>query len=73
MERLTIHFILKNGKDFTVKCSEFEVERSWITGDITEYKIKGIVDNNPIFIDMTEVAAIIQELPGEKAGGDDDG
>ena len=66
MKPITIRFILKSGKEFDVKCSEFTIEKSKITGAPVGYNINGIIENKPLFIDLTEVDAILRVLSDEK-------
>lgn len=58
MDKMQVRVILKSGAEFSVECSEFNIEEK---GDrISGYWIKGILHNTPLFINTGEVAAIIQ-------------
>ena len=57
----SIRFILKNGCSFTVQCVEAEVTIA--DGEITGYKLSGIILNRPLFIDIEQIAAVISENP----------
>ncbi len=58
-EKKQIRFILKNGYEFIVKCSKFSLEKNGF-GDITSYSIEGIVENKPLYLDISQVAAIVR-------------
>lgn len=71
MKLVSLRFILKNGSEFTVKCAEYSFERHRITDQLLSYKLKGITENNPIFVDLSEVAAVIRLVQDEQEGGDE--
>lgn len=56
-----VRFILKNGCTFTVQCEEASV--TVCNGEITGYKLSGIIQNRPLFIDIEQIAAVIDENP----------
>ena len=56
-----IRFILKNGCEFTVQCKEASV--TIFDGEITGYKLSGIVQNKPLYIDIEHIVAVISEDP----------
>ena len=56
-----VRFILKNGCTFTVQCEEASV--TVCNGEITGYKLSGIVQNRPLYIDIEQIVAVISEDP----------
>ncbi len=58
---MSIRIILKNGVEFTIKCSEFTLDKNAF-GEIVSYKIDGVVENKPVYIDFGQVAAIVRVL-----------
>ena len=68
MAKMSIRIILKSGAAFTVKCDSFSVNRNGL-GVTTGYEFKGITENKPIDIDMTQVAAVVRVLSDEIVEG----
>lgn len=64
MGKMSIRIILKSGADFTVKCDEFSLEKNGF-GQITEYNIKAISENKPVYLDFDQVAAIVRKYSDE--------
>lgn len=64
MAKMSIRFILKSGSEFTVKCDNVTVKRNGL-GVVTGYDFKGITENKPLDVDMTQVAAVIRVLSDE--------
>ena len=71
MPKMTIRIILKSGVVFDVKCTEFKLTRNGL-GNGVEYDIKGIIENQPIYIDLEQVAAIVRTLLEEGAEDEQD-
>lgn len=61
---MTIQVILKSGMTFDIKCSTFTLERNGL-GEVVSYDIKGITANKPVYLDFSEVAAIVRTLGDE--------
>nr|DAJ90259.1 MAG TPA: hypothetical protein [Bacteriophage sp.] len=59
MPKMTIRVILKNGSEFTIKCDKFTLKQNGL-GEVNEYKIEGITENKPIYLDFEQVAAIVR-------------
>lgn len=59
-----IRFILKSGAEFTMKCESFTLSRNGLN-QITSWKAKGIVENKPLEIDFSQVAAIVRVYSNE--------
>ena len=72
MAKMSIRFILKSGAEFTVKCENVTIKRNGL-GGIVGYDFKGITENKPLDVDMTQVAAVIRVLSDEIAEGAEDG
>lgn len=56
---MTIQVILKSGVMFEIKCSAFTLKSNGL-GQVVGYDIKGITANKPVYLDFTEVAAIVR-------------
>lgn len=69
MKPVSLRFILKNGSEFTVKCTEYTFEQSKVTNGLLYFKLKGVTENNPIFVNLSEVAAVIRLVQDEQEGG----
>lgn len=59
-----IRFILKSGAEFTMKCDSFTLHRNGLN-QITGWEAKGILENKPLEIDFSEVAAIVRLCSNE--------
>ncbi len=56
---ITVRIFLRNGTVLPdIKCREFTLGRSNITGGITSYNIKGIEGPKPLHIDCNEIVAV---------------
>ena len=64
MSKMSIQIILKNGAGFTVKCDSFTLKRNGLN-QVTGYDIKGITENQPVYLDFEQVAAIVRTLSDE--------
>ena len=78
MPKMTVRIILKSGAEFSVKCDKFTIKRNGL-GQVTEYDIQGITENNPVYLDWEQVAAVVRvfsderEQDGERKEGADNG
>ena len=76
MTKMTVRIILKCGAEFSVKCDKFAITRNRLD-QVTGYKIEGITDNKPIYLDWEQVAAVVRvysdecEQDGERKEGVD--
>ena len=61
--RVKIRF--KSGFELLITCDEFTINTNMMTGEITGYNIKGIADNNPLFIRVEDIECIFQEMNDE--------
>lgn len=61
MARQNIRIILKSGKEFVVVCDEFTCKYSGVTGGLASCKYEGATQNIPLYLDMDQIAAILQE------------
>lgn len=61
---MTIQVILKSGVTFVIKCSSFTLKRNGLD-QVVGYDIKGITANKPVYLDFSEVAAIVRTLEDE--------
>lgn len=61
MDKKKIHIILKSGSEFVITCDNFEGEMDRITGELVSYSCDGIIGNRPLYLNLKEVAAILQE------------
>ena len=55
---MTIVFRFKDGFELPVECESFECGTNSMTGHISNYKIKGITNNKPIFISLDDVMCV---------------
>ena len=58
--RIIIRF--RSGYELPITCEEFGISKNAYTGEISEYDIKGIKDNKPIFIRSEDVECIYREM-----------
>ena len=56
----------KSGFELPITCEKFTFSRSNITGEITNYSIKGIEDNKPIFFRAEDIECIWQKMDALK-------
>lgn len=54
-----VRFILINGSDFTVHCENAKI--TTVGGKITEYTLTNVTHNRPLYIDINQIAAVIDE------------
>lgn len=59
MDKFTV--VLKNGFSFTTACENVTITYSTITGEACKLKYEGARKNIPIYIDVSQIAAVIQE------------
>lgn len=61
----SVRIILKSGKEFTVKCEKFVVSEN-IGGGLAGYEIDGIIENRPVYLDVSDVSAVVDVLSDEE-------
>lgn len=61
MYKQKIRVILKSGSEFVITCDSFEGEKDRGTGELLSYFCEGITENRPLYLDLKQVAAILQE------------
>ena len=66
MPKMTIRVILKSGAEFAIKCDEFTLTRNGFQ-QVTGYNVKGITENKPVYLDFSEVAAVVRLISDESA------
>ena len=54
-----VRIILKNGVDFVTECDRCIAKANGY-GQLTEIRYEGVSKNFPMFVDIKEIAAIIQ-------------
>ena len=64
---MTIVFRFRDGFELPVECESFEYGTDVMTGHISNYKIKGITDNKPIYVSLNDVICIWRKV-GEQDG-----
>ena len=52
----------KSGFELPITCDSFSIDTNAITGEITEYDIRGIKDNKPIFFRPEDVECIFRDM-----------
>lgn len=55
---MTIVFRFRDGFELPVECESFECSTNSMTGQISNYKIKGITDNKPLFVSLDDVICV---------------
>lgn len=58
-KKLQMRIILKNGTDFVTDCDKFTTKTNGY-GQLSEISYTGVTKNLPLFVDLNEIAAIIQ-------------
>lgn len=58
--RIIVRF--KSGFELPITCDSFSMTQDPITNEITEYEIKGITDNKPIFFHSEDVECIFRDM-----------
>lgn len=61
MNKKKIRIILKNGSEFVITCDSFEGEIDRETGELFSFSCEGITENRPLYLNLKQVAAILQE------------
>lgn len=56
-----VRFILKNGKEIPVVCESCEISTNKLTGELVSYSLKGIKGKYPLYVRISEIAALIDE------------
>lgn len=64
MSKITIRVILKSGSEFAIKCDKFTINQNGF-GQATGYKIEGITENKPVYLDFEQVAAFVRVFSDE--------
>lgn len=64
MTKMTVRIILKSGAEFSVKCDKFTITRNGLN-QVTGYEIKWITENNPVYLDWGQVAAVVRVYSDE--------
>ena len=59
-----IRFIFKSGAEFTMKCKSFTLTRNSL-GQATRWEADGIIENKPLEINFSEIAAIVRVYSNE--------
>ena len=58
---IKVRIILKNGIEFVVTCKKAVCSHNNLTGEMTNFKYEGATKNIPLYLDVTQVAAVLQE------------
>ena len=70
MPKTTVRIILKSGVEFYVKCDKFTLTRNGFQ-QVTGYNIEGITENQPVYLDFEQVAAVVRVFSDEKEVADE--
>lgn len=62
--RIIIRF--KSGFELPITCDNFSMKTNAMTGELTEYEIKGIKDNKLIFFRSEDVECIFRDMTAER-------
>lgn len=55
----------KNGKELKILCEKFAVEKNGLA-ELTGIEFKGLKDIRPMYIDMSEILYVCEELESEE-------
>lgn len=66
-----IRVILKNGIEFVVPCEKCTLTKNQLTGEIIAYHFQGLSNISPMYINMAQIVAVIQEDLDSKKGRED--
>ena len=61
MANQSVRVILKNGIEFVVTCEEATCYYNDLTGELTRFNYKDATKNIPLYLDIRQVAAVLQE------------
>lgn len=61
---MTIRVMFKNGKEFSIKCKKFSLEKNAF-GVPTGYSIEEIAENKPVYLNFEEINAIVRVVSDE--------
>ena len=56
--------MLKTGANINMRVDSAKVERAKLTGDIAGFEFNGCETAYPLYLDLRQMAAIVQRLPG---------
>lgn len=56
-----IRVILKSGNEFVIECEKMAATYSTITGELEKLNYEGCTKNRPLYLDMSQVSAVLQE------------
>ena len=59
---MKIVIVFKNGHTFEMECEGFSIERSNVTGMITNIEIEGIKDNKLLYVEHSEILYVYRKL-----------
>lgn len=67
---MKITIVFQNGYSFSVTCESFTIEKD-VFGQITGYKIKGIKDRKPMYINFDDVICVYRDMEAEDTANDE--
>lgn len=67
MARQAVRIILKSGNEFAIICEKLTCNYSKLDGELTSIKYEDAIENIPLYLDMTQVAAVLQERVQKEA------
>lgn len=53
--------VLRNGYSFDMECEHIKVSYSTLTGGASKMEYEGCIHGMPVYLDVSELAAVIQE------------
>lgn len=62
---MKITIVFKNGYSLSMTCESFAIEKD-VFGQITGYKIKGIKDRKPMYINFDDVICVYRDMEAEE-------
>lgn len=61
---MKITIVFKNGFQLNIECEEFKLNRYF--GTPSAYRIEGIKDNKPIYINWEDVCCVYRDMRGDQ-------
>ena len=63
-----VNVYLKSGQVITIVCQKCEIGYSERTGKLVSYEFTGIKRNNPSYIDIADISAVVEEMGNDMEG-----
>lgn len=67
---MTIVIVFKNGYELKTKCTNADITKNSLTGQVTNIKYSGVTENKPLNVDFDEVICIYRIVSDEVINND---